>query len=162
MTFRFPFPHFPLSLHSVHCIATNSDLMYKYSSPALLKGTQLWPNISLPFCVRFRATAALSLSCSSLFAFPHHARSSDPIPSIATRHSRPRTHAFRSLVISSPSRLDRCPVTHACGSGNNKPRTPLLIYSRARSPFGNVAWVLFSPCASLNSRADFPSAFHHL
>jgi hypothetical protein len=52
-TFRSLFPHFSLSLRSLHCIATNSDSTYKYSSPALLKNRQLWPKTFPIFvCVR--------------------------------------------------------------------------------------------------------------
>ena len=74
----------------------------------------------------------------------------------------PRATAVREPVRSALSLSahprDCRPVTHACGSGNSKPRTPLPSHSHARCPFGNVTRVLFSPCASLNSRADFPSA----
>ena len=98
-TFAFAFP--PLSLCSVHCIAAVSD-SYKYPALASPKGRQISPYFPF-FCVCFRATAAPSVSSRLCFAFPHH--SSDPIPPIATRHSRLRTCAFRSLVISSPSRF---------------------------------------------------------
>ena len=116
---------------------------------ALPKGRQIGP-YSPFFCVCFRATAAPSVSSRLCFTFPCH--SSDPIPPIATRHSRLRTHAFHPLVISSPSRLDCCPVTHACGSGNNKPRT-LLPFTLARVlPSGTLRGFIFILCTSELSR----------
>ena len=99
--------------------------MYKYPTRGLAKRQANWPSLFPFICVRFRATAAPSVSSRLCFMFPRHL--SDPIPPIATCHSCLQTHAFCSLVISSPSHLDRRPITHACSSGNNKPCTPLPV-----------------------------------
>ena len=120
------------------------------------KGRQIGP-YSPFFCVCFQATAAPSVSSRPCFMFPRH--SSDPIPPIATRHSRLRTRAFRSLVISSPLRLDRCSVTHTCGSGNNKPCTPLPV-TLVRVPSSGTSCGFILYCALQNSRTDSHSAIH--
>ena len=122
----FPFsPTSHLSLCVAYIVSLRTRIRINTPRVALPRGRQNRPTFPLRLCVRFRATAAPSCLVSSLFAFLRHARSPDLIPPIAIHHSHPRTHTFQSLIISSPSRLDRRPVTHACSSGNNKLRTPL-------------------------------------
>ena len=144
-----------LSLCSVHCIAADSD-SYKYPALASPKGRQIGP-CSPFFCVCFRATAAPSVSsrlCSlSLVPCPTRSRLSP----LATVTCEPVRSA--QLTISSPSRLDRCPVTHTCGSGNNKPRTPLPV-TLARVPSSGTSRGFILYCALQNSRADSHSAIH--
>ena len=108
----------------------------------------VFPGNRGPFCL-----------VSSLFAFSRP--SSDPIPPIATHHCRLRTRAFHSLVISSPSRLDHRPVTHACSSGNNKPRTPLPV-TLAHVPSSGTSRGFILYCALQNSRADSHSAIQRV
>ena len=119
-TFAFAFP--PLSLCGIHCIAVDSD-SYKYPVHGLAERQANRPSLFPFVCVRFWATTAPSVSSHLCFTFPRHL--SDLILPIATCHSRLQTRAFHSLVISLPSRLDCCPITHICSSGNNKPHTPL-------------------------------------
>jgi len=59
--FFFPFPHFPLSLHSVYC-HPHLDSMYKYPSPALAKARQLWPPLSLHLILRLILCVFMTLT----------------------------------------------------------------------------------------------------
>ena len=155
-TFTFAFP--PLSLCSIHCIAADLD-SYKYPTCGLAERQANRPSLFPFICVHFQATAAPSVSSRLCFTLPRH--SSDPIPPITTRHSHLQTCVFRSLVISSPSHLDRHPITHACSSGNNKPRTPLPFTLVRILPSEMSLGFYFLYCALLNSRADSHSAIQY-
>ena len=123
----------PLSLCVAYIVLLRTWIHINTPRVASPKGRQIGPHFPFVFvCVSGQPRPLLCL-VSSLFAFPRHARSSDPTSPIATRYSRPRTRTFRSLDNSSPTRLDHRPVTSACGSGNNKPRTPLPV-TLARVP----------------------------
>ena len=63
-----------LCLHSVHCIAMDSDLDYRYPRLALLKGKQPRPTFSHFVCVRFRATVAHFFSLHLSLHFPRLSR----------------------------------------------------------------------------------------
>ena len=129
-----PLPFPSLSLCSVHCITADSD-SYKYPVLASPKGRQIGPHFPFVF-VCFQATVAPSVSshlCScSLVPRPTRSR----LLPLATVACEPVRSA--QLTISSPSRLDRRPVTHTCGSGNNKLHTPLPV-TLARVPFSGTS-----------------------
>ena len=106
---------------------------YKYPMRGLAERQANRPTFPFCLCVRFRATAAplisfhLHLCFFVTLACPTRSRLSP----LATAVREPVRSS--QLTISSPSCLDRRPVTHACGSGNNKPRTPLPV-TLARVP----------------------------
>ena len=135
-----PLPFPSLSVSSVHCIAADSD-SYKYPARGLAERQANRPNFSPYLRVRFRATAAPSVSshlCSRfLLTRPTRSRLS-PLATVACEPVR-----SAQLTISSPSRLDRRPVTHACGSGNNKPRTPLPFTLARVLPSGTLLGFYF-------------------
>ena len=121
LDFNFIFPP-SLSQRSVHCITADSDL-YKYPTCDLAERQANRLTFPLRLCVCFQATTAPSVSshlCSH-FLVTHLTRSH--LSPLATVTCEP-VHSAQ-LTISSPSHLDCCPVTHACGSGNNKLCTPL-------------------------------------
>ena len=159
MDLDFTFSPLPIS-HCVAYIVALSD-QNRINTPHLAspKGRQLAHSSPSILCAFLGNCSPFLYLVLSLFALPCYARSSDLIPPIATCHSCSQTRAFRSPVISSPLRLDRHPVTHTCGSGNNKPRTLPLSYSHVVPPSGTSLGFYFF-CAFLNSHVDSHSAIH--
>ena len=134
-TFGSLFPHLSLSLRSVHCIAMDSDLDYRYPRLALLKASNRGPHSPISFaCVSGQQWPIFSLFISACIFLVSLAIRSN----FSHRHSTSRS-ANPCVLPSRYHILDRRAVIR-CGSGDNNPPTPLPSHSRARSPFGNVAF----------------------
>ena len=143
------FPHLSLCVAYIVSLRTRIHINTpRWPRRKAGKSAQLFP-ISL--CVFLGNCGPFSISFRLCLHFPRHARSSNLILPIATHHSRPRTRTFCSLDNSSSTRLDHCPITYACSSGNNKPHTPLPLLLHAFS-LRERARVLFYLCIPELSR----------
>ena len=132
-TWTFPFSPLPISYCVAYIVSLWTRIRINTPRVASPKGRQIGPHSPFVFvCVSGQPRPLLSHFVSVLCFFVTLTRPTrSRLSPLATAVREPVRSA--QLTISSPSRLDRCPITHTCGSGNNKPRTPLPV-TLARVP----------------------------
>ena len=125
-TWTFPFPPLPISYCIVYIVSLWTQICINTWHVASLKGRQIGPSFPLHLCAFPGNCGPFSLSFHlSLHLYLAHL----PYPTSALDKSLPPS---TNLWVPShhcllTSRLECCAVTYACGSGNNKLCTPLLV-----------------------------------